>query len=329
MTGRLRSVPPAVRLAFELLVVASVVTSMAAMPVASAPPDDPHDPLLLQPTPKTVNGQAGEIVTVRLMLLNRGNNTSDAPVVDVGSLPANWTVVDRSDDHGLWRDSTKEWYWPALAGEEKVRPSLSVKIPNGTPAGTYTLNAEVTDGNGHADTATVRLKVTPAGPKDDEKAGKNESDNGKQGEEKAERGRGKERGNGENEAGGKKGGSKKGGGKKGNGEREGNNGTGKGTGNDGGGDEKSKTGRQGENGENGEPGERGQKDEGGANDRSGKNEETDDACENGDQNGDGCDGERSNDGGKGRDASAQHAGTAKLFELTADVVVSRLPNIVI
>lgn len=157
--------------AVALAVLLAAVTPAAAGVVPSetasvTPPDDPHDPLLLQPTPATVQGKAGQNVTVRLMLLNRGNTTFDAPIVNVGQFPANWTVVNHTSDGGRYRDGSREWLWQYLGPEKKVRPTLTVSIPENATGGTYTLTATADDANGYNDTATVRLVVTPRGSKE-------------------------------------------------------------------------------------------------------------------------------------------------------------------
>lgn len=157
----------AVALAVLLATVSPVAAGVAGNETASvAPPDDPHDPLLLQPTPATVQGKAGQNVTVKLMLLNRGNTTSDAPIVDAGQLPANWTVVDHSTDGAHYREENREWLWQYLRPEEKVRPTLTVSLPENVTGGTYTLSVVADDANGHKDTATVRVVVTPKAPKE-------------------------------------------------------------------------------------------------------------------------------------------------------------------
>lgn len=126
-------------------------------------PEGPRDLLHLQPTPAAVKAEPGTEAEIRLMLLNRSETkTSDAPVVDVGALPEGWSVVDRYDQQGTWRASTMEWFWWALAPEEKVRPTLTVAVPENAAAGTYHIDVRAHDANESDVITTVDVKLPPA-----------------------------------------------------------------------------------------------------------------------------------------------------------------------
>lgn len=142
--------------------------------------DEPEGgPLKLHPTPQTAKGNSGGTVTIRIMLINRGETTVDSPVIDVDPLPVGLTIVDRDDFQGAWRGSGQEWFWRALGAEEKVVPTLTIEIPDDTEAGEYTLSAYAHDWDGNDANGSVRIMVDPSDSKGNGKGKEDERGKGK------------------------------------------------------------------------------------------------------------------------------------------------------
>jgi PGF-CTERM protein len=97
----------------------------------------------------------GETVTVEPTLTNTGSGAS-AYILDL-SLPANWTVINRTNDGGTWKSADNSWLWQTVQPGDSVAPSVTVEVPDDAANRTYTIEAtgKSTDGN-----ATVARSVT-------------------------------------------------------------------------------------------------------------------------------------------------------------------------
>lgn len=74
-------------------------------------------------------GMPGNVVTVEFAMTNTGNE-SQAYILEVTDLPDALTVVDRNDSGGTWNED--RWLFQSIDSGAHVRPSLDVRLPNGT-----------------------------------------------------------------------------------------------------------------------------------------------------------------------------------------------------
>lgn len=101
---------------------------------------------------------AGSNATVTFTVSNEGSS-SRAGILDVGTLPANWTVVNHADDGGVWKPSETTWLWQTIGANESVEPSLTVRIPEDAQQGNYTIATTLKNADGEVAQDVVVVTV--------------------------------------------------------------------------------------------------------------------------------------------------------------------------
>lgn len=138
--------------ALRLLLVVLAVGAIAP-PVAGQ-----SDGLTVSATTDSVE-PGGEVV-VTFETTNTGDDPT-AAILNVTERP-DWSVANRSDDGGLWRDSGK-WLFQTIDAGETATPALRFSVP-ADASGEYTVAATVTDGDSTASTeTTIQVAGSTAG----------------------------------------------------------------------------------------------------------------------------------------------------------------------
>lgn len=102
--------------------------------------------------------QPGETVQVGVAIENTGSTTSPAPVLDLESLPAGWTVTEWSGTDAAYRNATNEWLWTTLEPGEVEKFTFTVEVP-ANASGVHELGAELTDGDERSTTGSTEVAV--------------------------------------------------------------------------------------------------------------------------------------------------------------------------
>jgi len=127
-----------------LLIVVAVVGGTVAAEPASLSADGPSD------------AAPGTTVTISFTVNNTGDATS-AYVLE-GSLPDGWTVVNHSDDGGIWKSSESTWLWQSVAAGNSVGPSVTIQVPQNA-TGTYTISGTLKDADGVQANSSTTINV--------------------------------------------------------------------------------------------------------------------------------------------------------------------------
>ena len=75
----------------------------------------------------TTSVSPGDEIRIDVTVENVGEEHSIGPVLDLQSLPDEWTVVDQDSPEATYRSSTEEWLWQELDSGEVGQVTLTVE----------------------------------------------------------------------------------------------------------------------------------------------------------------------------------------------------------
>jgi hypothetical protein len=104
---------------------------------------------------------SGAEATVTYTLENTGENSSGY-VIDIVEMPDGYRFVEQSSERGVWKNSTKVWFFQSVDGGSTVTASMTVRAASGE-AGSPLVVANAVDDEGKRDSTEVTLQATVPG----------------------------------------------------------------------------------------------------------------------------------------------------------------------
>jgi len=132
------------------MVVLFLALSMLAAPAAA-------EPATLSSEAMTSSSEA----TITYTLQNTGKSSSGY-VIDILEIPSGYRFVEQSSERGVWKNSTKVWFFQSVDSGEAVSASITIKEAKSTNE-TPTIVANVVDNEGKQDTSQVTIETTETG----------------------------------------------------------------------------------------------------------------------------------------------------------------------
>lgn len=146
---------------FALAVAVLLFVALFAGPVAGVQNQTGNDNLDLELSAQSTSVSAGDSVTVEVVVTNAGNDTSPAPVLDLGPLQPGWNISSWSAPNATHRESTNEWLWTELEAGEETELILTLQSPQNASA--TTVEGEVTDGRNTSVSDEIEINVGSVG----------------------------------------------------------------------------------------------------------------------------------------------------------------------
>lgn len=130
--------------------------------------DTESKPLLLNSQNTTTAPNSTATITYNV------TNVNGSPVsglaIDIGSLPADWTIKSQSADGATWSSNETTWLWLQRSDGQSAIADLKLQIPNSTDPGEYTITATVSSGKISERSMTAQVTVTESGTQTVEQA---------------------------------------------------------------------------------------------------------------------------------------------------------------
>lgn len=128
--------------------------------VQQSPPEPSTPPLDLRLTSAHDESMApNETLTLAFEVANTNASALSGVELDVGGSGDEWPLVSHNESRSIWVDGERMWIWQSIEANATETVSVTLRVPEETTAGTYTVPAAVTDAHGHTDTVNATITV--------------------------------------------------------------------------------------------------------------------------------------------------------------------------